>query len=127
MHEIVVRLQIVVALPRRFFSFIVYVIFMYGKLRVKKGGAPTLRVFLFYEFGYVFKSHLTLPGEIVREERVVRMTGGPRLPAAAADRRGGVGGWGCIANDNDNVCIFFFFLFFAHPGKGKIIQRNGDK
>ena len=65
------------------------------------------------------------PGEIVREERGARMPGGPTLPAAAADRRGGEGDGD--ASQTAATHMHLFFLFFDSSGKGKNNTRERNK
>ena len=91
--------------------------------------APNLRVLLQYciGFGFVFKCFLTLrrivythaarkhPGEIVREERVVSMPGGPRYPL--------LDGGTHIATTHTHAHASFFFSPLPHPGK----EREGKR
>lgn len=61
-------------------------------------------------FGYVLKSHLPrAPGEIVREERVVRMPGASHYPVLLPIEGEG-GGRGDASQQRPRVHLFFYFL-----------------
>lgn len=108
-------------LHTRVLSFIIYVTFCETKCACAKCAGPTTvlyRVWVcFLTLRRIVYTHAARkhPGEIVREERVVSMPGGPRYPL--------LDGGTHIATTHTRTHMHLFFFPLPHPGK----EREGKR